>query len=168
MISRRGQFKALFASLFASITLRGGDVSGEFNRKATVTLIIPRTTRDRMDMALGNTGPDRPITIIEGWRFFIDDNGFIPSAQNTCLVAKILCWKCGVDRYYAACIGNEGPHGIIQYRKGEDLRDGFTQTKISPYWFAENGQKGIRKEARCSLSRLILLVSRCEGINISQ
>lgn len=117
-----------------------------------------------MNMALGAIGYDCPLREISGWKFFVDDNGFIPSGGNTLLVAKVFAWKGLKDNFYAAAIGNDGPGGTIRYDKTKNLPASFLQVKITTDWFRENKVKGVIRERESALQRLVDLVCRSEGI----
>jgi len=118
-----------------------------------------------MNKCLPDSSYEKPLLEINGWKFFLDENGFLPSASNTMLVAKILAWKDTEDNHYASCVGNSTPLGTIQYQKGRDLSTGFTQgCVIDTRFFSRYGSKGIQDECSKTLQRLIDFVSSRESL----
>lgn len=115
---------------------------------------------DAIEIECGQSTYDKPEHEISGWHFFMDPDGFIPSAHNLFIVGKLLAWKKGTDRYYCALIGV--PDGVFQYERGVD----FPKIKdciIDQKFLCERGVAGILQEKEKSMRLLIDFVMRHES-----
>ena len=60
---------------------------------------------EELNVALGPKGLKNTIASFGEWRVFVDDNGFIPSPNNTFLSAKVIAWKDLNSPIHFTCIG---------------------------------------------------------------
>jgi len=120
--------------------------------------------------ALPQSSYEEPLKEIGGWRFFSDEDGWIPSAESLAVVHRILAWKPGVDHSYATCIGNDGSEGTIRVERGADLPKGFSTTRTTRHRLFEivNSKDfaPLREDFDKALNKLVDLVVESEHLTI--
>lgn len=114
-----------------------------------------------MNECIGPTGFNSPLHVWDGWHFFVDDDGFLPSANNLLLVLKLIAWKKGESRQFTICVGNESNGSVAEYKRGEQLpKDFVTGCIITSHFYFLGGREALVTEVRKSLDRLIDFVKK--------
>lgn len=118
----------------------------------------------RLNGILGHSSYESPRVVVGGWHIFID-SGFLPSADNNHLLATLLGWKKGTDRYYAASVGNTAPGGVFAYAKDQDYPANIQDCQITYEYCFTHTDADILELINQAQVSLVAFIRDQEGLN---
>lgn len=118
-----------------------------------------------IDEACGQSSSyDKPLAVIGDWRFFVDEDGFIPSGENTKLVGKVLALNKEASRYYVSIIGT-ADGGTFSHTSGESFpKEAIENCVIDRLFVVQRGVSAVKAEVEAALRRLVDLVKEKEQL----